>query len=170
MDKKQMLRTLEARNADYRSRHPATAEMDLQICKIFCSGKNAVQISMSLPCSESTVYRAINRIRKFIHLTNSDRFMEALRECVSKYDPNFGDGNARSVLEMLHIAYGRFNHFESPESKAGYTELYSKLSSLSLQSTDQIIDIVSSLCHSYERDGFTEGLKLGVKLGEELTS
>lgn len=168
MKKASLLQTLDARVNDYRRLHPSTAEMDIAIYQKFSRGKTAVQISLEIPCSESTVYRALHRVRNFIQASDLDRFMDTLQECIAQHDPNFGDGNARSVLEMLHIAYGRFNHFESPESKAGYTELYSKLSSLSLQSTDQIIDIVSSLCHSYERDGFTEGLKLGVRMGNEL--
>lgn len=170
MTKNNLLQTLDTRVEDYRRSHPSTAEMDIAIFKKSCKGKTAVQISMEIPCSESTVYRALHRVRSFIRTSDLDSFMDTLQECITQHNPNFGEGNARSVLEMLHIAYRRFNHFESPESKAGYTELYSKLSSLPLQSTDQVVDIVSSLCHSYERDGFTEGLKLGVRMGNELNT
>ncbi len=165
-----MYQMIEARKNEYRSRHPATSEMDLQICKMFCNGKNVVQISMTVPCSESTVYRAINRIREFIRLTNANRFIEAIRECVDQYDPNFGDGNASSALEMLYAAYLEYNNLEGDDVRAGFAKLDEVLSGFPLSTVDSIIDEVCALCHYHERAGFTEGLKLGVKLGEELSA
>lgn len=71
---------------------------------------------------------------------------------------------------MLYVAYSEYNRFESDESKEGFETLYTCLSVLPLKSLDPIIDCVVDLCHYHERDGFTEGLKLGVQLGDELRS
>ena len=44
------------------------------------------------------------------------------------------------------------------------------MNSMSLQEMDRILDPVCSLCRSHQRTGFIEGVKIGVKLREELTA
>ena len=170
MDWKKMYQALESRKIEYQRLHPVTAETDLQICRMFCTGRTVLQISMSIPCSESTVYRAINRIRKFTQATNIDRFLEDIRASIAQYNPNFGDGGANSALEMLFIAYLEYNNLEGDDVRAGFSKLDNALSGFPLATADTIIAEVCALCHSHERAGFTEGIKLGVKLSQELTS
>lgn len=170
MDKKQLLQALEERADDYRRFRPTTAEVDISIFRAYCSGKTAAQISMDIPCSESTVYRAIRRIQDFLQRPNMTSFMDALRKHLVQYDPCYGDGDAQSALEMLYTAYCEFNRFESADSKTSFSELYAILTGLPLTTIDRVIDEVCALCHYHERDGFTEGLKLGVKLGNELNT
>lgn len=66
MEKNKMLRAFEEKADTYRASHPSTAEMDIVIFRAHCSGKNATQISMDIPCAESTVYRAIRRVKEFL--------------------------------------------------------------------------------------------------------
>ena len=168
MDKKQMLRALEARAEEYRLSHPATAEMDLAIARSICEGRSVVQVSMEIPCSESTVYRAIKRMKDFLKVPEPDTMLEILQRHVAENPPHYGDWNAQSVLEMLYVAYGEANRFESNESKAGFEELYASLRELPLKKIDNVIDMVCDIAHYHERDGFTEGVKLGFRLGSEL--
>ena len=168
MDKKQMLRALEARAEEYRLSHPATAEMDLSIARSICEGRSVVQVSMEIPCSESTVYRAIKRMKDFLKVPEPDTMLEILQRHVAENPPHYGDWNAQSVLEMLYVAYGEANRFESNESKAGFEELYASLRELPLKKIDNVIDMVCDIAHYHERDGFTEGVKLGFRLGSEL--
>ena len=42
------------------------------------------------------------------------------------------------------------------------------LEDLSLREQDPVIYAVCDLCHAHQRTGFTEGIKLGIRLGEEL--
>ena len=168
MDKKQMLRALEARAEEYRLSHPATAEMDLAIARSICEGRSVVQVSMEIPCSESTVYRAIKRMKDFLKVPEPDTMLEILQRHVAENPPHYGDWNAQSVLEMLYVAYGEANRFESNESKAGFEERYASLRELPLKKIDNVIDMVCDIAHYHERDGFTEGVKLGFRLGSEL--
>lgn len=170
MDKKLMLQALEARAEDYRLSHPTTAEMDITIFRYFSSGKTAVHIAMEIPCSESTVYRALRRVREYLRVPDMDNLLKILRCHVAENPPHFGDWDAQSVLEMLYVAYGEYNRFESDESKAGFDDLYAYLRELPLKKVDCVIDKVCDIVHYHERDGFTEGLKLGVRLGDELRS
>lgn len=83
MDQKMMLQML-GQNADtYRAHRPATAEMDLSIFRAYCSGERAVQIAMKIPCAESTVYRALRRVKDFMNGSERRPFMEILRKHIS---------------------------------------------------------------------------------------
>lgn len=161
VEKKHLLQDL--READYRRRHPGTADLDLRISKLSCRGKTAVQIAMEIPCSESTVYRALRRVQDFISAQNYDRFLQALRKAIDQAPPNF-DGNAQSVLEMLYTAYAENNEQGTVECNADFLVLDALLSELPLATTDPIIEKVCALCSCHERSGFTEGFKLGVHM------
>lgn len=170
MDKKQMLHGLEARAEDYRLSHPATSEMDISIFRAYCSGKSAVRIAMDTPCAESTVYRAIRRVKDYLKLPEMVPFMEVLRNHIAAHAPNYGDWNAQSILQMLYVAYSEYNRFETDDVKSGFEGLYDLLRGLPLKNLDSVIDAVCDLCHSHEQAGFTEGLKVGVRLVDELRS
>ena len=72
---KMMLQHFEAREDAYRSHHPSTAEMDIAVFRAHCAGKTALQISMDVPCSESTVYRALRRVQDFLSSQNYKHFL-----------------------------------------------------------------------------------------------
>ena len=107
-------------------------------------------------------------MKDYLKLPEMDDFLKILQHHVAENPPHYGDWNAQSVLEMLYVAYGESNRFESNESKAGFADLYEHLRELPLKQLDSVIDKVCDIAHYHERDGFTEGLKLGVRLGNEL--
>lgn len=166
--KTDLLRSLDAWAGDYRQHRPATAEMDISIVWAYCSGKSATQIAMDVPCSESTVYRAIKRVREFLGPPNCGGFLDSLREQLTHLEPNFGGSNAESVLEMLYAAYAENNEHETEECIAGFLALDAILSDLPVAISNPIFDKVCALCSCHERSGFTNGLKFGVRLGNEL--
>ena len=170
MEKQLMLQALEEKADAYRKHRPSTAEMDIAIFRAFCSGKSAVRIAMDTPCAESTVYRAIRRVKDYLKLPEVIPFLEMLRKHVADHTPNYGEWNAQSLLQMLYVAYSEYNRFETDDVKRGFEGLYDLLKGLPLKSLDAVIDAVCDLCHSHEQSGFTEGLKVGVRLGDELRS
>ena len=76
--------------------------------------------------------------------------------------------NAESLLDMIYWYYAEFNSMDSNETKAQFAKLRNALHYLSTQEFDTIFGIVSSLCIEYERTAFTEGLRLGFMLMQEL--
>ena len=168
MEKQLMLQALEEKMDAYRKYRPSTAEMDIVIFRAFCSGKSAVQIAMDTPCAESTVYRAIRRMKDYLKLPEVVPFLEVLRKHVADHAPNYGEWNAQSRLPMLYVAYSEYNRCETDDVKCGFEGLYDLLKGLPLKSLDAVIDAVCDLCHSHEQAGFIEGLKVGVRLGDEL--
>lgn len=155
---------------DYRKLHPGTANLDFQICALVGRGKTAVQIAMEIPCSESTVYRALRRVQDFISAQNYDRFLQTLRKAIDQDPPNFGDDNATSALEMLYVAYAENNEHRTEECNAGFLALDTILSDLPVAISNPIFERVCALCSCHERKGFTEGFKLGVHMADELSA
>ena len=95
-------------------------------------------------------------------------FLEALCKHVADYAPSYGDWNAQSLLQMLYVAFSQYNRFKTDDVKSGFADLYDLLKSLSLKSLDAVVDAACELCRSYEQAGLTEGVKIGVRLCDEL--
>lgn len=167
MDKERSLQSIP--EADYRSHHPATAELDLRIFEMSNHGNTATQIAMVLHCSESTVYRARRRIQEFVSAQNYGRFLQVLRNALDQHPPSF-DGNTQSALEVLYTVYAENNEQGTAECEAGFLALDELLSDLPLATTDPVFDKVCALCSCYERSGFTGGFKLGVHMANELSA
>lgn len=89
---------------------------------------------------------------------------------LKNHPPDYGDGNAQSVLEMLYSYYNQYNRMDTDAIKAGFEELYAKMTSMPLRDMDDIIYATCSLCREHEKSGFVEGVKAGVLLAEELSN
>lgn len=168
MEKNKMLRAFEEKVETYRVSHPSTAEMDIVIFRAHCSGKNATQISMDIPCAESTVYRAIRRVKEFLQKPEIIPFIDVLKMHIASSPPSYGAWNIHSVLDMLYVAFTNYNKIAPEEAKHHLQELRLSLEQVPSIDFDNAINIVSNLCNNYERSGFTEGLKLGIHLANEL--
>ena len=92
---------------------------------------------------------------------------DVLNQYVVENQPNFGDGE--SVLTMLYEVYSECNRLDDAQIKADFNELYQLMNGMELRDMDRIIYPVCKLCRDHEKVGFMEGVKLGVRLKEELT-
>lgn len=99
-----------------------------------------------------------------------NKYMEALKRYVAENPPNYGDGDAHSVLEMLYTYYHECNNTDSDTIKAAFEDLYQRMHGMSLREMDRIVDAVCTLCREHERAGFEDGIKVGIRLEQELTS
>ena len=168
MKDKTMLHALEQKLNDYRIHHPATADMDFSIIRAYCAGKTAAAIALEIPSSESTVYRALRRVRDFLSLKNTPCWIETLTKEISEQTIHYGDWDAQSLLEMLYVAYTEHNRIDIGCDKSGFVKLQHQLAGIPKQAVDSVFDTVCDLCLSHERAAFTEGIKVGVLLGNEL--
>ena len=96
-----------------------------------------------------------------------EKYIQALREYVLSYDANCADGE--SILGMLYECRNENSPYDNDEIKADFNELYQQMNGMSLREMDQIIYPVCKLCRDHERAGFIEGIKIGIRLTEELT-
>lgn len=94
---------------------------------------------------------------------------EILKTYIAEHPPNFGDGSAQSILEMLYTCYNQYNRMDTEEIKAGFDDLYHHMNGIPLRDMDGIIDTVCTLCREHEKAGFLEGVKVGMRLKQELS-
>ena len=172
VNKKLLSELLAAGEEAYLASHPQTGELDIRIVRAYCRGQSVVHIGMETHCSESTVYRAIDRVRAFLaregQTSPGESFFRKLRDRVYAESPDFGDEDASSVLELLYSAFAELNNFDSQEAKELFHNIYEQLNHKPLREIDEIMDPVCALCREYEKAGFTEGVKIGIRLRDEL--
>lgn len=93
-------------------------------------------------------------------------YFEALKTYIEQHPPNFGD--AESVLGMLYECYTENNPYDNEQIKSDFNELYQQMNGMPLREMDKIIYPVCKLCRDHEKAGFVEGIKIGIKLSEEI--
>ena len=94
------------------------------------------------------------------------QFLETLKQHIAEHPPNFGDGD--SVLTMLYECYSENNPYDNEQIRAEFTELYKQMNGLPLREMDNIVYPVCKLCRDHEQSGFREGVKVGIRLADEL--
>ena len=93
-------------------------------------------------------------------------YFEILRTNIAENPPDFGDGD--SVLTLLYEAYAESNMMDDGTIKEDFNELYRQMNGMELREMDKIIYPVCTLCRDHQRSGFVEGVKVGMRLREEL--
>ena len=95
-----------------------------------------------------------------------ENYFEKLRTYIVENPPDFGDGD--SVLTLLYESYADNNRMDDDCIKEDFNELYQKMNGMTLTQMDTILDPVCTLCRDHQRSGFVEGIKIGVRLIDEL--
>ena len=95
-----------------------------------------------------------------------DNFYGVLKNCIADHPPNFGDGE--SVLTLLYEAYSECNRLDDDQIKADFEELYRCMNGMTLKEIDRVIYTVCTLCRHHEKIGFIEGIRIGMRLSDEL--
>lgn len=93
-------------------------------------------------------------------------YLKCLQAHIERHTPDFGD--ADSVLTLLYEAYSDCNRMDDAVIKEDFHRLYEQMNGLTLRDMDRILDPVCTLCRSHERCCFVEGVKVGVRLIQEL--
>ena len=93
-------------------------------------------------------------------------YFEKLRAYIAENPPDFGDGE--SVLTLLYEAYAESNKMDDGTIKEDFNELYRLMNGMEIRDMDKIIYPVCTLCRDHERSGFIEGIKIGIRLQQEL--
>lgn len=95
-----------------------------------------------------------------------EQILETMKRHIAEHPPNFGDGN--SVLTMLYECHSENNPYDNEQIRADFTELYKQMNGLPLREMDNIVYPVCKLCRDHEQSGFREGVKVGIRLADEL--
>jgi hypothetical protein len=79
--------------------------------------------------------------------------------------------DADTVLELLYNTY--YEHVctdDSDEIKRAFDELYHLMTGRTLKEKDEIIDTACSLCRLHQQSGFIDGIRLGLRMAQELNN
>ena len=101
-------------------------------------------------------------------MTCLTEFVQTLQTKLSNTNPNFGD-DADSVLSFLCNAYYDQNcNSDSEETKQAFDELYQSMTGKTLKEKDEVIYATCRLCSLHQQTGFIDGIRLGLRLSQEL--
>lgn len=97
-----------------------------------------------------------------------DQWYRFLLNFVRDHPPDYGDGNAQSILEILYGCYNQCNRMDTVAIKDGFEKLYAEMAGMPLRDMDDIIYTTCTLCREHQKSGFVAGVKVGIRLAEEM--
>lgn len=97
-----------------------------------------------------------------------EKYIQALKKLALFDELNLG--GADTVLGMLYECYNENHPYDNEEIKGDFNELYRQMNGLPLREMDNIIYPVCKLCRDHEKAGFVEGIIIGMRLSEEITT
>ena len=95
-----------------------------------------------------------------------ETYFENLREYILEKHPDVSD--SESVLEMIYECYAQLNQMDNETIRKDFDELYQAMHGHSLREIDKVIYTVCLLCRDYEKTGFVNGIRIGIRLEDEL--
>ena len=96
-----------------------------------------------------------------------NEYIRILKRHVAENPPNYGS-DAQSILEMLYSYYHECNNTDTETVKEAFEDLYQRMHGMPLREMDRIVDAVCTLCREHEQVGFMEGIKVGIRLEQEI--
>ena len=98
------------------------------------------------------------------------KYLAALQVKESTQQANFGD-DADTVLGMLCSTYYELNcNADTDEVKQAFDELYQSMTGKTLKEKDEVIYATCRLCSLHQQNGFIDGIRLGLRLAQELNN
>ena len=97
---------------------------------------------------------------------NLQEYISHLTSYIASNPPDLGDED--SVLGILYEAHSETNAMYDDEIKVAFHALYEAMNGKTLREMDEIIYPVCALCRHHECAGFIEGVKVGMRMKEEL--
>ena len=95
-----------------------------------------------------------------------EKYIQALKKLALSDELNLS--GADTVLGMLYECYNENHPYDNEEIKADFNELYHQMNGMPLREMDKVIYPVCKLCRDHEKAGFTEGIKIGIRIANEL--
>ena len=98
------------------------------------------------------------------------KYLAALQATEAAQQASFGN-NANTVLGMLCSTYYELNcNQDTDEVKQAFDELYQAMTGKTLKEKDEVIYATCRLCSLHQQTGFVDGIRLGLKLSQELNT
>ena len=95
-----------------------------------------------------------------------ETYFENLREYILEKHPDVSESD--SVLEMIYECYAQLNRMDNETIRKDFDELYQTMHGQSLREIDKVIYTVCTLCRDHEKAGFVNGIRIGIRLEDDL--
>ena len=95
-----------------------------------------------------------------------EEYIKTLTDLAMSEHPNLGPGD--SVLSLLYEVYNERNNMDTDRIKTAFQALYRTMNGKTLEEMDTILYPVCALCREHELSGFINGIKLALRLSQEL--
>lgn len=99
-----------------------------------------------------------------------DQYKEIIKEYLAAHEPDYGSSDIHSLLELLYYCYTEYNPIDNAKIRAEFSGLEAMLGKLTLAESDQVFYTICRICIETERLAFMEGLRVGLRLKEEITA
>ena len=97
-------------------------------------------------------------------------YIENLKQFLISEPQNFQDEDANSILELLCYHYCATNTVDSALIRCQFHAAENALPKLTIEEYDAFFNITTQLCTSYEKKAFTDGVRVGMQLFQELNN
>ena len=98
------------------------------------------------------------------------KYLAALQAKESAQQANFGK-DADTVLGMLCSTYYELNcNADTDEVKQAFDELYQAMIGKTLKEKDEVFYTTCRLCSLHQQTGFIDGIRIGLRLSQELNT
>ena len=95
-----------------------------------------------------------------------NEYIHTLKSLITSSPINCPD--EESVLSILYEAYSGAHPLQDSAIKHAFTDLYQAMNGMELPEMDNILSPICSLCRTHEQAGFEAGVKLGIRLAQEI--
>ena len=72
------------------------------------------------------------------------------------------------ILKMLFECYNEQSGFDNDQIRQDFEALYEAMNDKPLREKDEVIYATCSLCRSHAEQGFIEGIRVGMRLAQEV--
>lgn len=73
-----------------------------------------------------------------------------------------------SIMELLFECYNAQNGFDNEQIRRDFEALYETMHDKPLREQDEVVYATCALCRDHEKVGFIEGVKVGLRLAQEV--
>lgn len=95
-------------------------------------------------------------------------YIRQLKKYIAEHPLDFGDGDAESILEMLHWYYAECNPIYNDQIRQLYARLDRLMEGVSIKENNAVLNVVCDLCAEHQRLAFIAGVKVGILLEQEI--
>ena len=97
-----------------------------------------------------------------------DSYIKLVDAALENVSDRLNTSDADSLLELLFLSYTDCNGVNTDSIREEYRKVYQRLSGVSFDVNENIMDSIADLCWAHEKAAFEEGVKVGVRLAKEV--